>query len=194
MHFIEEYTYHVYNRSNELLFYDKENYSFFIEKIKKYIVPLSDILAWCLLPNHFHLLLVVKPEGTHYVSEKHRSNTQVLSKNIGTLLSSYTLAINKRNKRKGALFAHKTKAKVLNLMGNTYPEICFNYIHLNPFQSGYVNQVEDWEYSSYKAYLHKKDDGIVNMTLAEEMIHFDISDFREWSNAMVDENQVKQIH
>lgn len=194
MHFIEDFTYHVYNRSNELLFYNKENYSFFIQKIKKYIVPLSDILAWCLLPNHFHFLLVVKPEGTHYVSEKHRSNTQILSKNIGTLLSSYTLAINKRNKRKGALFAHKTKAKALNLMDNTYPEICFNYIHQNPVLSGYVDKPEDWEYSSYNAYLHKKNDGIVKMELAAEMIHFDINNFREWSTAMFDENQIKQIH
>ncbi len=194
MNFQEDFTYHLFNRSNELLYYNNDNYEYFIEKIKKLIVPVSDILAWCLLPNHFHFLLVVKPEGTELTNENHRPNTQLLSKNLGTLLSSYTLALNKKQNRKGALFAHHTKAKALNLAGINYPEICFNYIHQNPVLSGYVKKPADWEYSSYKAFLKNRSDGIVNIKLAEEMIHFDSQNFADWSNFMLNENLIKQIH
>jgi len=67
------------------------------------------------MPNHFHLLLSAKPEAVKFINEKHRIHTQVLSKNIGTLLSSYTQAINKQVNRRGALFAHKTIAKTTKL-------------------------------------------------------------------------------
>jgi len=187
MHFQAGYAYHLFNRSNEILFRERENYHFFIRKIKKNILPVSDIIAWCLLPNHFHLMLLVKPAGALFVEEKHRPHTQILSKKIGTLLSSYTLAFNKKYKRKGSLFAHRTRAKVLNTGGNEYPEICFNYIHQNPRISGYVEKAETWEYSSYRAFADGFDDGLVNKAIAREVIIFNRDHFREWSEIMLDE-------
>ena len=193
MHFEEDYTYHVYNRSNEILFYTHENYLFFLNKVKILILPYSDILAWCLLPNHFHFLLVVKPEGAVLTDEKHRANTQILSKNIGTLLSSYTQAINKQINRKGGLFAHTTKAKLLNLAGNQYAETCFNYIHQNPCEIGLADRPEDWEFSSYRDYLGMRKDPLVNIQLAEQIIEFDKENFAEWSKAVLDEKMLKAI-
>ena len=54
--------YHVFNRGNnkENLFYKEKNYGYFLEKYKKYAPPWLDTFAYCLLPNHFHLLVRVK--------------------------------------------------------------------------------------------------------------------------------------
>ncbi|HIF00597.1 MAG TPA: transposase, partial [Fuerstia sp.] len=52
--------YHVYNRGSrkQRIFFDRENYLFFLRKVRKYIVPdVANITSWCLLPNHYHLLL-----------------------------------------------------------------------------------------------------------------------------------------
>jgi len=56
------YLYHIYNQGNNSrkIFFKRYNYLFFIEKIKIYIKPYTDILAWCLMPNHFHLMVLVK--------------------------------------------------------------------------------------------------------------------------------------
>ncbi len=54
--------YHIYNQGNnrQQIFFSHENYIFFLKKLKKHILPHADILAWCLMPNHFHLMIYVK--------------------------------------------------------------------------------------------------------------------------------------
>ncbi len=53
--------YHIYNQGNnrQKIFFRQENYLFFLKKIKIHILPHADILAWCLMPNHFHLMVYV---------------------------------------------------------------------------------------------------------------------------------------
>lgn len=62
MDFAEGHIYHVYNRGNnsQTIFFNRENYLFFLEKLRKYVLPHADVLAWCLMPNHFHLMISVK--------------------------------------------------------------------------------------------------------------------------------------
>lgn len=54
--------YHIYNQGNnrQQIFYVRDNYLFFLNKLKRHVLPYSDILAWCLMSNHFHLLVYVK--------------------------------------------------------------------------------------------------------------------------------------
>ena len=54
--------YHIFNQGNnrQIIFYRPENYHFFLKKIGSYILPFADILAWCLMPNHFHLMVYIK--------------------------------------------------------------------------------------------------------------------------------------
>ena len=61
MDFAEGHIYHIYNRGNnsQMVFFTRENYLFFLEKLRKYILLHTDILAWCLMPNHFHLMISV---------------------------------------------------------------------------------------------------------------------------------------
>jgi REP-associated tyrosine transposase len=193
MHFEVDNTYHIYNRSNETVFYNDDNYLYFLSKVKLLIKPYAHILSWCLMPNHFHFLIVAKKEGCELVNEKHRPNVQVLSKNIGTLLSSYTKAINKSNKRRGKLFAHNTQAKCLNheLNSDSFLENCFHYIHQNPVMAGLCSNIRDWEHSSFNDYAGLRSGELVNKKLAFEMINFDNENFETQSNILIEERNVK---
>jgi REP element-mobilizing transposase RayT len=182
-----DYIYHIYNRSNETVFYSAENYFFFIEKIRKHIYPVCDILAWCLMPNHFHLLIQANDKSIELTNEKHRPALQQLSKNIGTTLSSYSQAINKARKRKGSLFAHSTEARQRNLQGNEYAKNCFFYIHQNPLQAGLVKKLEDWDYSSFPDYAGLRKGTLCNKDLAYEIINFNKENFYEQSYAIIEE-------
>ena len=58
------YFYHIYNRGNnsQKLFYKKENYLFFLKRMKEYLTPFGSVVAWCLMPNHFHWIIYVNSE------------------------------------------------------------------------------------------------------------------------------------
>ena len=61
MIFEKGYLYHIYNQGNnkQNIFYNRDNYLFFLKKVNVHILPYADVLAWCLMPNHFHLMLLV---------------------------------------------------------------------------------------------------------------------------------------
>lgn len=165
MNFKEDCTYHVYNRSNEMLFYNRENYLFFLRKIRDHILPYADVLSYCLMPNHFHLILTVNAEGVKYSEKKKREDMQFLSQSLGTVLSSYTQAINRQMGRRGNLFAHKTKAKILNDAKDDYALNCFMYVHQNPKLAKLVERLEDWEFSSFPDYIGRRNGTLINKKL-----------------------------
>jgi len=133
--------YHIFNQGNnrQKIFFKKGNYLFFIKKLKTYILPFADIIAWCLMPNHFHLMVYVKlietvetdlvtqpggvtdlvtqpgddshPMTTCYGITSHRMTT--FNQSIAIMLRSYTRAINKQENISGSLFRSKTKAQCL---------------------------------------------------------------------------------
>lgn len=82
--------YHIYNRSNEIAFHNRDNYLYFLKKINQFVSPKCEILAWCLMPNHFHLLIKATPQSEILIEDSYRERTQELAKAIGSLLSSYT--------------------------------------------------------------------------------------------------------
>ncbi|MCK5029269.1 MAG: hypothetical protein KAR57_06515 [Bacteroidales bacterium] len=195
MNFEKDKIYHIYNRSNETVFYNERNYLFFLEKVKILIQPVADIIAWCLMSNHFHFLLVANEKSCEFVNESHRPNVQLLSKNIGTLLSAYTKAINKERGRKGKLFSHNTKAKCLNDVNNNYnyAATCFHYIHQNPLTAKLCSNLNDWEFSSYLDYAGLRNGTLVNKELALKMINFDKENFSAQSYCVINEKYLKGI-
>jgi putative transposase len=132
MNFEKSQLYHIFNQGNnrQRIFFKEENYLFFIEKMRDYLLPYCDVLAWCLLPNHFHWMVQVKevevlvtPNETHPMTQSHRMNAQPpgnlvkyrdLNHSIAILLRSYTRAIQKQENITGTLFRQKTKAECLN--------------------------------------------------------------------------------
>ncbi len=61
MYFEKSGIYHIYNQGNnkQKIFFCHENYLFFLKKIKNHVFSYADILAWCLMPNHFHIMVYV---------------------------------------------------------------------------------------------------------------------------------------
>ena len=57
--------YHIYNKavSDNLLFLEDRNYEFFVSKIQQYLLETADILAYCLMPNHYHIIVRIKKPG-----------------------------------------------------------------------------------------------------------------------------------
>ncbi|MBU8891184.1 MAG: hypothetical protein KOO66_00275 [Bacteroidales bacterium] len=195
MHFEKDKTYHIYNRSNQTIFYNERNYLYFLSKVKILIKPFAEIIAWCLMPNHFHFLIVANEKSCELINEKHRSNVQLLSKNIGTVLSSYTKAINKDFNRRGTLFSHNTKAKCLNdeVNNHNYAITCFHYIYQNPLISKLCNNLNDWKFSSYPDYAGLRNGTLVNKELAFEIIYYDKDNFSDHSYAIIDDKKLKGI-
>ena len=145
--------YHIYNRANgrEKLFLNDNNYTYFLKKYHFYITPIADTFAYCLMPNHFHFLVRVKQLlQTSDVSKTSDVCNLNPSEAFRRLLMSYTKAYNKQTNRKGSLFIPRFNRK--KITSDEYLKTTLNYIHQNPVLHGYVNELDDWKYSSYSAF------------------------------------------
>lgn len=164
MKFHSEELYHIYNRGNngQAIFFERENYLFFLKKIKQELTPLCDVLAYCLMPNHYHLLVRIKK-----LNESNNPGTSgAFSRKLGTLQSSYTRAINKSFQKHGSLFQQKVKSKHIL----EYAHICFHYIHQNPLKAGLCSRLQDWEFSSFPDYLGLRNGSLPNKRLALDVL------------------------
>jgi putative transposase len=150
--------------------------------------PIVSIGAWCLMPNHFHLLVKeISPDGLSLFMQK--------------LLTGYSMYFNTKYYRRGALFEGRFKAKHLDY--DQYLKYQYTYIHLNPIgiiDSGWKKKeinnkikakkfLEEYKYSSYKDYTRegREEECILNKesfpeyfstvddfeTMIEEWVNFD---------------------
>lgn len=190
MIFAEDEVYHVYNRSfnHTRVFISDDNYQFFLHKASE-LKSIVNILAYCLMPDHFHLMIHVPAgspglarktpsdiqseiiadqggDGTRQTARSGLTGMQVLSRKIGTLQSSYTQAFNKMYQKNGSLFQPKTKSK---LVDEDYLFNCLHYIHQNPLKARLVSRIEDWKYSSFNEY-YCNSENICNLTLSRDLI------------------------
>jgi len=134
------YYYHLYNRgvNGQPIFLTPGNWSYFLKKLWEYFeTDLIDIIAYCLMPNHYHLLIYLKIDD--------------LSKRIMQPFTvSYTKAVNKQQARTGPLFQGPFQAKLVDT--DEYLLHLSRYIHLNPAHAGLVRHPADWVYSSFREY------------------------------------------
>ncbi|MBW7676919.1 transposase [Chryseobacterium chendengshani] len=165
-----ESVYHIFSHVNgkELIFREETNYQFFLKQLDKYIIQIADIYAYCLLPNHFHLLLRFKNINDISCEAEH----QYLMKNFGNFLNSYAKAFNKKYNRKGALFLNTVKRKKIS--DEKYLLNVLHYIHNNPINHGVVNKIDQWKHSSYNSYLNPEKESKLNRT--DIMQYFDSLD------------------
>lgn len=159
--------YHVFNRGNDrqVIFLQQRNYTFFISKLKSILSEHCHVVAYCLMPNHFHLMLYLDEKSTG-LGVKSKPLLQTLKQKLGTLQSSYTRAINNQEKKTGSLF--QSKIKVVELETD-HASTCFHYIHQNPVKANLVNDFNEWPYSSYLEYLNHAD-GVCNKEIAFEFL------------------------
>ena len=133
--------YHVYNRgcNREPIFLCDDNYIYLLRQIQKYLPGASvSIIAYCLMPNHYHFLLRSEIDGAvwHFIQR---------------LFNSYTQAYNRRYVRSGTLF--EGRAKSIEVDDERYAIHLCRYIHLNPVVAGLVEGPEDWPYSNYREWV-----------------------------------------
>lgn len=138
--------YHIYNRGNnrENLFLEERNYRHFLRLYARYVASIADTFAYCLLKNHFHLLVRIKVAAEH-------DQPQVCnpSRQFGHLFNAYSKAINKAYGRTGSLFEHPFERK--EVVSEAYLMRLVTYIHCNPQRHGLAADFRDWPYSSYHA-------------------------------------------
>ena len=160
--------YHIYNRGVEkrIIFQDKQDYSVFLSFLKEYLSPKEELIktlftlkgesfkgvphqnknyfenikliCYCLMPNHFHLLI-------------NQSAEKAVENFMRSLATRYSMYFNKKYDRIGSLFQGPYKAVLVT--DDTYLLHLSRYIHLNP--SEYADDLEK-EYSSYTEYLRKR--------------------------------------
>ncbi len=188
--FAQNEFYHIYNRGTEKrkIFMDKADYERFLallylcnsketvhlsiqgSTLKERLSlersnPLVDICAYCLMPNHFHLL----------IREKTKNG---ISQFVHKVTTGYTMYFNKRNQRNGTLFQGRFKAT--HVKNDRYLKYLISYIHLNPVkiiepewkENGIKNKnkanhfLENYPYSSYFDFCGKnrQEKKIVNKT------------------------------
>lgn len=200
MYYEKDCCYHIYNIGNnaQKLFFNDNDYLEFLRKIRKEIRGNCEIIAYCLMPNHYHLMILTTQKSVSPVSNK-TPQMQVIARKIGTLQSSYTQSINNRMNRSGSLFQQKTKAKSLHqnivypFNKPLYANTCFHYIHQNPVSAGLVEKNEDWQYSSFRDYSNMRNGNLCNKSLASKILEIDFDDHHKIWNKKVDNVNLKHI-
>ncbi len=207
--FITGQYYHIYNRGidKRLIFNSKSDYKRFIILLYltnstgptniRYILKrdhkkfneifqinrgdmVVSIGAWCLMPNHFHILVRQESDGG-------------ITKFMKKLSTGYSMYFNKKYERQGSLFGGVFKSKLIGEDDN-YMRQLFAYIHLNPLETNFpdwennkkeLNQAEVqnflnlYEYSSYHDYLGegREQKNILNKTAFPDYFNNDSTSF-----------------
>jgi len=140
--------------------------------------PLVSILGYCLMPNHFHLILYEHTEGG-------------ISKFMGKLLTAYSMYFNTKYERSGPLFTHPFRSEHID--NESQHMYIFCYVHLNPLsivekswkEEGVKNKkeaiefLEKYQFSSYQDFIEKNrpESKIVDFTRLPEYIKHMEMDF-----------------
>lgn len=129
--------YHIYNRgcNREDIFRCDENYRFLLRilktKVKQYNIA---VIAYCVMPNHYHFLL--RQDGEHTVG-----------KCIQEVFNRYTKAFNSVYCRSGTMFEGPFKA--IHIDNEKYLIHLCRCIHRNALEAGLVQRIQMWKYSNY---------------------------------------------
>lgn len=172
--FAENQYYHVFNRGVEKrkIFLDDQDYNMFLYYLFIYLAPLKEVLkkyplipihlqsknlsnelnliSYCLMPNHFHLLLKQESKDT-------------VSRFMKQVTNAYTRYFNHKYKRVGGLVQGRFKA-VLIVKNELLLHIS-RYIHLNPVISDLIKKLENYQWSSYLDYINKSSKGFISKDL-----------------------------
>jgi len=153
---------HAVQRGNnrQSVFFGKDDQEIFLSNLKKYASENKvNIGAYCLMTNHFHLLLY--PE-----------TKQGIVRTMKFICQLHTQYINRKYQRSGKLWENRYK---LHLVDPEYSWIIARYIERNPVRAGMIKKAERYEYSSAESHLLGKEDKI----LSENIIQGKVEEYRQ---------------
>ena len=148
---------HVTQRGNrrEQVFFGDDDYTAYLDMLRLATQKSeSEIWAWCLMPNHVHLIITP-------------SHSDGLRACIANAHRRYAARINARNKWTGHLWQGRFGSVV---MDEAHLYNAFAYVSLNPVRAGLVQRAQDWKWSSVRAHLDGIDDGLTTTAPLHERI------------------------
>jgi REP element-mobilizing transposase RayT len=188
--------YHIYNRGNNGIdvFLENESYYHFLRLYAKYVDPVAETFAWCLLKNHFHLLVRIKNKNeidenqlTYNTTEKPKVIDP--SRQFSHLLNAYTQAINKRHNRTGSLFETTFERKIV--ADEKYLRKLIFYIHNNPVHHGFVKQMSLYPWSSYETVMSNKPTKLMRAEVIE--LYSDLENFVYFHDQQQSTNEISNL-
>lgn len=154
--------YHLYNRGagKGKIFANERNYLYLLRLVKEYAPKYGvAVIAYCLMPNHYHFLL-------------RQDGEILLSKFMQVLFNAYVQALNLQQGRTGTLFEGRFKHKCVDKW--EYLMALCRYIHRNPVKAGLVARPEDWAYSNYREWIGLRNGVLVDQVFVQD--HFENAD------------------
>jgi len=136
--------YHIYNKgiNGTTIFTTNENKNFFLKRLNTYLKDYASVYAYCLMDNHFHLIVKVNSEP------------EIVTQSFSNLFNSYAKAFNKQENRTGSLFEKHFKRIKLN--DEIYLKNLIIYVHLNPKHHLELD-FKNYTFSSYQSILSDKE-------------------------------------
>lgn len=136
----KDHFYHIYNRgiNRSNIFSNDENKRYFLQLYHKYLSPKTSTFAYCLLKNHFHVVIRVN------------SDPKEVTQSFSNFFNSYAKAFNKRENRSGSLFEKHFKR--IKVDKESYLKQLIIYVNLNP-QIHFGENFKDYSFSSYQEIL-----------------------------------------
>ena len=150
--------YHIYNRGTNSceLFQETTNYEHFLRLYDKHIESVAETYAWCLMGNHFHLLIRIKDEQEllqllDFEGLQGEDLIKRIHQRFSNLFNAYSKSFNKKYKRTGSLFENRFRRKLIDT--DDYFRNTIIYIHNNPVHHGFCTKIDDYRWSSYDNYI-----------------------------------------
>lgn len=198
--------YHIYNRGNnrENIFIKPENYPYFLRKYALYLAQVLDTYVYNLLPNHFHLVVRIKPKAEmvpaltgvpdtiDFPTQQDLENLgegDIVSELFRRFFIAYAKAINKQKDRVGSLFQKNFKRRKVHADGHLINLIY--YVHANAQLHGICADFQDWPYSSYHSILSE---GSTRLQRAQVLAWFDSrASFEECHRQYLDLKSIEHL-
>lgn len=120
-----------------------------MRRLHFYLDEATTIYAWCLMPNHFHLVIKVKERFINKDNQIVIPGHKIISEQFRHFFTSYSKAINKRFSRRGTLFLRSYHRK--KITDDNYLKNIIRYIHMNPVHHGFAASPGSWRHSSFNA-------------------------------------------
>jgi putative transposase len=151
------FPHHIIQRGNrrQQTFFSDNDYNTYLQFLSQYCKRYStEIWAYCLMPNHIHLIAVPRDE-------------EGLSLSVGETHRNYTLFLNSREGCQGHLWQGRFSSYP---MDEGYTLAAARYIEMNPVRANLVKRPLEWRWSSARAHLERKNDGVVALSPLLEMV------------------------